>query len=173
MFDLPGGSENDVTPNRITSSVTMTAYMQPTADYHWKVTVAWWKEFIAFCRAHGLKKIAIEEFPCMMVHNPESFWHLREAFGDDMIGINLDPFHLIAYDADPICSARAMKDAIYHVHGKNTRIERGMVDVNGLAGVGFQCEQGDLMAELVCTVLMSSPFSNEIVSNEWRREQKV
>lgn len=132
MSGLPGGSEHDVTPNWITSSVTMTAYMQPTVDYQWKVTVAWWKEFVAFCRAHGLEKIAIEEFPCMMVHNPESFWHLREAVGDDMIGINLDPSHLIAYGADPICAARALKGAIYHVHGKDTRIERGMADVNGL-----------------------------------------
>ena len=41
MSGLPGGSENDVTPNWITSSVTMTAYMQPTVDYQWKVTIAW------------------------------------------------------------------------------------------------------------------------------------
>lgn len=73
MSGVPGGSEHDVTPNWITSSVTMTAYMQPTVDYQWKVAVAWWKEFAAFCRAHGLEQIAIEEFLCMMVHNPESF----------------------------------------------------------------------------------------------------
>lgn len=132
MSGLPAGSENDVTPNWITSSVTMTAYMQPTVDYQWRVTTEWWKQFAAFCRAHHIDQIAIEEFPCMMVHNPESFWHLREAVGDDIIGINLDPSHLIAYGADPIASARALKGAIYHVHGKDTRIERGMADANGL-----------------------------------------
>ena len=73
-----------------------------------------------------------EEFPCMMVHNPESFWRLRESVGDEIIGINLDPSHLIAYGADPIAAARALKGAIYHVHGKDTRIERGMADANGL-----------------------------------------
>lgn len=133
MSGLPAGSEHDTTPNWITSSVTMTAYMQPTVDYQWKVTIAWWTQFAAFCRAHGIEKIAIEEFPCMMVHNPESFWHLREGVGDDIIGINLDPSHLIAYGADPIASARALKGAIYHVHGKDTRIERGMAEINGLA----------------------------------------
>lgn len=132
MSGLPAGSENDVTPNWITSSVTMTAYMQPTVDYQWRVTTEWWKKFAAFCHEHHLEKIAIEEFPCMMVHNPESFWRLREAVGDDIIGVNLDPSHLIAYGADPIASARAFKGAIYHVHGKDTRIERGMAEVNGL-----------------------------------------
>lgn len=132
MSGLPGGSENDVTPNWITSSVTMTAYMQPTVDYQWRVTVAWWKEFAAFCREHGIEKVAIEEFPCMMVHNVESMWHLREAVGDPIIGINLDPSHMIAYGADPIQAARALKGIIYHVHGKDTRIERGLADVNGL-----------------------------------------
>ncbi len=139
MSGLPAGSEHDVTPNWITSSVTMTAYMQPTVDYQWRVTTAWWKEFAAFCHDHGLEKIAIEEFPCMMVYNPESFWRFREAVGDDIIGINLDPSHLIAYGADPIASARALKGAIYHVHGKDTRIERGMAEVNGL------CEWKDVL----------------------------
>lgn len=132
MSGLPAGSEHDTTPNWITSSVTMTAYMQPTVDYQWRVTTEWWKNFAAFCREHHIERIAIEEFPCMMVHNPETFWHLREAVGDDIIGINLDPSHLIAYGADPIQSARALKGAIYHVHGKDTRIERGMAAVNGL-----------------------------------------
>jgi sugar phosphate isomerase/epimerase len=34
--------------------------------------------------------------------------------------------------ADPIASARALGDAIHHCHGKDTRIERGLADVNGL-----------------------------------------
>lgn len=132
MSGLPAGSENDVTPNWITSSVTMTAYMQPTVDYQWKTTIAWWKKFAKFCRDHSIEKIAIEEFPCMMVYNPESLWKLREGVGDDIIGINLDPSHLIAMGADPIASARALKGAIYHVHGKDTRIERGLADIYGL-----------------------------------------
>ncbi|MCD8300519.1 MAG: sugar phosphate isomerase/epimerase [Clostridiales bacterium] len=132
MSGLPGGCEGDATPNWITSSVTMTAYMQPTVDYQWRVTIEWWKKFASFCHEHGLEQIAIEEFPCMMVHNPETFWHLRDGVGDPIVGINLDPSHLIAYGADPIASARAFKGAIYHVHGKDTRIERGISDVNGL-----------------------------------------
>jgi sugar phosphate isomerase/epimerase len=46
--------------------------------------------------------------------------------------MNLDPSHLMWMGADPIASARALKGAIHHCHGKDTRIERGLADVNGL-----------------------------------------
>lgn len=46
--------------------------------------------------------------------------------------MNLDPSHLMWMGADPIASARALGDAIHHCHGKDTRIERGLADVNGL-----------------------------------------
>lgn len=42
------------------------------------------------------------------------------------------PSHLIALGADPIASARALKGAIYHLHGKDARIERGLAEINGL-----------------------------------------
>ena len=34
--------------------------------------------------------------------------------------------------ADPIAVARALGPAIHHVHGKDVRLERGVVEVNGL-----------------------------------------
>jgi sugar phosphate isomerase/epimerase len=34
--------------------------------------------------------------------------------------------------ADPIAAARALGGAIHHVHGKDVRLERGPVDVNGV-----------------------------------------
>ena len=131
MSGLPAGSEHDTTPNWITSSVTMTAYMQPTVEYQWKTTIAWWKEFTVHCKKYGIEQVAIEEFPCQMVYNPETLWTLRNAV-DPIIGINLDPSHLIALGADPIASARALKGAIYHLHGKDARIERGLAEINGL-----------------------------------------
>ena len=131
MSGLPAGNEHDTTPNWITSSVTMTAYMQPTVEYQWKTTIAWWKEFTVHCKKHGIEQVAIEEFPCQMVYNPETLWTLRNAV-DPIIGINLDPSHLIALGADPIASARALKGAIYHLHGKDARIERGLAQINGL-----------------------------------------
>ena len=49
-----------------------------------------------------------------------------------MVGLNLDPSHLMWMGADAIASARALGDAIHHVHGKDTRLERGKVDVDGI-----------------------------------------
>lgn len=66
-----------------------------------------------------------------MVYSAETLWQLRNAV-DPMIGINLDPSHMIALGADPIAAARNLKGAIHHVHGKDTRLERGKVEINGL-----------------------------------------
>lgn len=131
MSGLPAGNETDTTPNWIVSTVSWPDYMAPAYEYQWKVTIAWWKDFVAHCKKCGVEQIAIEEFPCMMVYNVETMRRLRDAV-DPMIGINLDPSHLMAMGADPIACARALGDCIYHVHGKDARIERGVVDVNTL-----------------------------------------
>ena len=49
-----------------------------------------------------------------------------------MLGINLDPSHMMVLGADPIAAARALKGCIFHVHGKDARIERGLADTDGL-----------------------------------------
>jgi sugar phosphate isomerase/epimerase len=66
-----------------------------------------------------------------LVWNPETLLRLRNAVGRK-VGLNLDPSHLMWMGADPIASARALGSAIHHCHGKDTRIERGLADVNGL-----------------------------------------
>ena len=131
MSGLPAGSKEDKIPNWITSTVTVPFFMPEVWAYQWEVTIAWWKDFVAHCKLQGIEQIAIEEFPGMMVYNPDTLWKLREAV-DPMIGINLDPSHLFAMGADPIASARALKGAIYHIHGKDARVERTLVEVNGL-----------------------------------------
>jgi len=67
----------------------------------------------------------------MLVWSPETPFRLRDAVGP-MVGLNRDPSHLFWMGADPIASARALGPAINHVHGKDARLERGLVDVNGL-----------------------------------------
>ena len=55
----------------------------------------------------------------------ENFEKLRDACGGDTtIGFNLDPSHLFWMGADPVAVARALGDAIYHVHVKDVRIEK-------------------------------------------------
>ncbi len=131
MSGLPAGSPEDKIPNWITTSVTVPFFMPDVLAYQWEVTIAWWKNFVEHCKKHGITQIAIEEFPGMMVYSPDTLWKLREAV-DPMVGLNLDPSHLFIMGADPIASARALKGAIYHIHGKDARVERTLVEVNGL-----------------------------------------
>lgn len=131
MAGLPAGSPDDTTPNWITSTISWPDFMAPAYEYQWNVTIAFWNQYIAHCKQHGIQQIAIEEFPGTMVWNVETLLKLRHAT-DPILGINLDPSHMIVLGADPIAAARALKGAIFHLHGKDARIERGLADVNGL-----------------------------------------
>jgi len=131
MAGLPAGAPGDTTPNWITSTVSWPDFMAPAYEYQWDVTIKFWKEFAEHCRKCGVERIAIEEFPGTMVWSASTLLKLRRAVGD-IIGINLDPSHMMILGADPIAAARALKGCIYHVHGKDARIERGLADVDGL-----------------------------------------
>lgn len=131
MAGLPAGAPGDTTPNWITSTVSWPDFMAPAYAYQWDVTIEFWKEFVAHCKQCGIEQIAIEEFPGTMVWSASTLLKLRSAV-DPMIGINLDPSHMMVLGADPIAAARALKGCIYHVHGKDARIERGLADTDGL-----------------------------------------
>ena len=140
MSGLPEGAPGDVTPNWITSTIAWPVYegrryIEDTLAYQWDVAAKWWKEFAAFAKENGVEKIAIEEFPNQLVCNVRTLNKLREAVGTelaDMIGMNLDPSHLMIQGAEPIAAARELGDKIYYVHGKDARIERYKCDVDGL-----------------------------------------
>ncbi len=124
-------SEEDTCPNWITSTMSLGGWTAGAYEYQWKTTIAFWKELIAHCKKCGVEQIAIEEFPGNMVWSAETLLKLREAT-DPMLGINLDPSHMMILGADPIAAARALKGCIFHVHGKDARIERGKADINGI-----------------------------------------
>lgn len=132
MSGLPGGGPEDKIPNWITSTVSWPDYMPGVLAWQWEeVAIPWWQKFVQHAKQHGIEKIAIEEFPSQLVYNPSTLLKLRNAV-DPMIGINLDPSHLIAMGADPIAAARKLEGAVFHVHGKDARIERGLADIDGL-----------------------------------------
>lgn len=132
MSGLPGGCAEDQTPNWITSTISWPGYMPAVVEYQWnEVAIPWWKKFAAFAKDNGIEQIAIEEFPSQLVYNPSTLLKLRNAVGD-IIGMNLDPSHLFVMGADPIAAVRKLGSAVYHVHGKDARIERGLADVDGL-----------------------------------------
>jgi len=132
MSGLPPASPEDTVPNWITYTVSWPPVLKERLDYQWNdVAIPYWKELVAHAEKHGVEKIALENFSSMLVYNPETLFRLRNAVGP-MVGLNLDPSHMIWMGMDPIAAARNLGDAIHHVHGKDVRLERGLVDVNGL-----------------------------------------
>ncbi|MEG1742896.1 MAG: sugar phosphate isomerase/epimerase [Clostridia bacterium] len=101
-------------------------------DYQWNdVLIPYWKKEAAFCKSHGIEKIALEMHPGFCVYTPETLMKLRNAVGD-IIGANLDPSHLIWQGIDPVAAIRYLNKAIYHVHAKDTKIDKSNTAINGV-----------------------------------------
>ncbi len=93
-------------------------------DWQWnEVLIPYWKKTAAFAKEHGVTRIAFEMHPGFCVYNPETLLRLRAAVGD-VIGANFDPSHLIWQGIEPAAAIRELGDAIYHVHAKDTRIDK-------------------------------------------------
>lgn len=132
MSGLPPASPHDTIPNWITYTVSWPPTLKNCLDYQWnEVAIPYWQGLVQRAKESGVEKFALENFSSMLVWNPETLFRLRDAVGD-MVGLNLDPSHLLWMGADPIAAARALGPAIHHCHGKDVRLERGLVDINGL-----------------------------------------
>jgi len=132
MSGLPAGSPEDKIPNWITYTVSWPPVLKDILDYQWnEVAIPYWKQLVEKAKNCGIEKIALENFSSQLVYNPETLFKLRNAV-DPIIGLNLDPSHLIWMGADPILAARELGDAIHHVHGKDVRLERHLSGINGV-----------------------------------------
>jgi sugar phosphate isomerase/epimerase len=130
MSGLPGGSPSDATPNWITTS--WPPITQDILKYQWNdVLIPYWKSMNKLAEDCGVKKISLENHGFQLVYNAETFLRLNAEIGD-LIGFNLDPGHLFWMGGDPIEAVRLLKDKISHVHAKDTRIERRMVEPHGV-----------------------------------------
>jgi sugar phosphate isomerase/epimerase len=126
MSGLPAGGPDDKNPNWITSSWPLEA--MEMLEWQWNERVLpFWKPFAKAAEAKG-KRICVEQHGRQCVYNTESFFRLREAVGPT-VGVNFDPSHLIWMGGDPLSAIAALGETIYHVHGKDSRIElRARID---------------------------------------------
>ncbi|NMP37306.1 MAG: sugar phosphate isomerase/epimerase [Clostridiales bacterium] len=100
--------------------------------WQWEeVLIPYWKKTVAFAKEHGVDKIALELHPGFCVYNTDSLLKLREAVGPE-IGANLDPSHLIWQGMEPVAVIRALGDAIFHFHAKDTKLDKYNTAVNGV-----------------------------------------
>lgn len=101
-------------------------------EYQWEeVLIPYWKEFVVFAKEYGVTKIALELHPGFMVYNTDTLKRLRTAVGSE-IGVNFDPSHLLWQGMNPVSVIRELKDAIYHVHAKDVKIDPINTAVNGV-----------------------------------------
>jgi sugar phosphate isomerase/epimerase len=120
MSGLPAGGPDDRYPNWITSSWPLEAVEM--LEWQWSQRVLpWWRDFAAAAGRKGLR-LCVEQHGRQAVYNCESFFRLRDSAGPT-VGVNFDPSHLIWMGGDPVSAIRTLGDCIYHVHGKDTRIE--------------------------------------------------
>jgi sugar phosphate isomerase/epimerase len=132
MSGLPAGCPGDKTPVWVTGS--WPPEIVETLKYQWEeVAIPKWKELVKIAKDNGIEKIALENHAWQLVYNPETCLRLRDAV-DPMIGMNLDPSHLFWMGGDPIEAARVLgdADALYYVHGKDSRLERRLIGPNGV-----------------------------------------
>lgn len=132
MSGLPEAAPGDIVPNWLVYTKSWPDEMPERDRYQWEDRAfPLWHDLVELADEVGVEKFALENFSAMLVWNPETLFRLRDEVGPK-VGMNLDPSHLFWKGACPIAAARALGDAIHHVHGKDTRIERGPCDVNGL-----------------------------------------
>lgn len=100
-------------------------------DYQWnEVLIPYWKEAGAFAKSHHVR-VAFEMHPGFCVYNPATMLRIRDAVGD-VLGANFDPSHLIWQGIEPAAAIRKLGDAIYHVHAKDTKLDKYNIAADGV-----------------------------------------
>jgi sugar phosphate isomerase/epimerase len=120
MSGLPGGP-GDTHPNWVV--VGWPPETHDLLEWQWNdQVIPYWKDLVSRVEKVGDIRLCLELHAQQVVFNVPTMHRLREAVGT-RVGANLDPSHLMWMGADPIESIKALGDAIFHVHAKDTRIE--------------------------------------------------
>lgn len=127
----PGDREGARGPNWVTCA--WPPEYSEILEWQWQsCAIPYWREQCGFAREHGVR-IALEMHPGFLVYNPETLLALRDATGPEL-GANLDPSHLFWQGIDPIAAIRMLGSAgaLFHVHAKDTYVDRHNIRRNGV-----------------------------------------
>ena len=126
----PGDCPNSENPNWVTCP--WPNEFGDILNYQWNdVLLPYWSDFVKFAVDHGVDKIGFELHPGFCVYNTESMLRIRKEVGP-VLGANLDPSHLIWQGMEPVAVIRALGDAIFHFHAKDTKVDKYNTAVNGV-----------------------------------------
>ena len=126
---VPGDADGSRVPNWI--CYPWPAEMLDVVRDQWERAIALWTDLAAEAKAQGVARLCFELHPHNLVYNVPTLLHLREAVGE-IVGVNLDPSHLIWQGMDVPACVRALGPAIYHVHAKDVAIHRHNLALVGL-----------------------------------------
>jgi DNA-(apurinic or apyrimidinic site) lyase len=127
---LPSGSPAGEVPNWITAP--WPPEHAEALEHQWEeVAVPRWSALAEHADDHGVN-VCIEMHPNMLVYEPTGMVRLREAT-NERIGANFDPSHLYWQGIDVTEAIRYLgeRDAIHHVHAKDTGIYEHNARVKG------------------------------------------
>jgi sugar phosphate isomerase/epimerase len=127
----PGDSEGSKYPNWVTCP--WPDDFQDILDWQWnQKVIPYWADEAKYAKSHGVR-IGFEMHPGFVVYNTETLLKLRNACGET-IGANLDPSHLFWQGMEPVEVIKILgaEEAIFHIHAKDTQIDRRNAAVNGV-----------------------------------------
>ena len=129
MSGLPGGP-GDANPNWIVTD--WPPECRSILQYQWdERVIPYWRDLVRVALESGIRRICLELHGQQAVYNPRTLERLRNAVGD-VVGANYDPSHPMWMRADPLAAVRALGEAIYYVHAKDTRIEPIPAGIDGV-----------------------------------------
>jgi sugar phosphate isomerase/epimerase len=114
-----------------------------TLKWQWEERVIpYWKDIAQFASDHGVKRIALEMHPNMVVYNARTLMRLRDAVGD-VIGANCDLSHMFWQGCDAVELIRYLgkQGAMYHAHMKDTAFFPQNVDRFGVLNFGLTTDK--------------------------------
>jgi sugar phosphate isomerase/epimerase len=128
LSGIPAGAPGDTMPNWVTCP--WPAHNLEILDYQWNdLAIPYWQGAAAFAADQGVS-IGVEMHPGMIIYNVETMLRMRSEAGP-ALGCNFDPSHLFWNGVDPVAAIRALGDAIVHVHGKDSYLDKANIAVNG------------------------------------------
>lgn len=128
---LPAGGPDDKCPNWVTTHWPFENF--DILDYQWnEVAIPVWKEIAAEARSYGVR-IAFELHPTCLVYNLRTFEKLCNGVGNckDVLGINMDPSHMMWMGGDGREVVKAVPESIFHVHLKDVVFHKEQELLNG------------------------------------------
>lgn len=90
-------------------------------ERQWEQAGYLWRDLGQFAIDHGVERIALELHPLHLVYNVPTLLRMRQAVGP-VIGANIDPSHMFWQQMEPPAIVRYLREAVYHVHLKDSQV---------------------------------------------------